>query len=131
MLPNVIIIIIVVVVVVVVVVVTSLVDFGPLLFIALISNNVFIVRHRFYVNQNKMASLPRFHSRAGTLVTLSNDNRTAHRSHPTQEFNNGVVLSAQALKDDQVFEVKIDKKVSTHLGISSFCFSYFVFILAC
>ncbi|KAH3780042.1 hypothetical protein DPMN_157852, partial [Dreissena polymorpha] len=58
----------------------------------------------------------RFHERTGTLVTLSNDNRTAQRSHPTQEFNNGVVLSATALRDDQVFEVKIDKKVNSWSG---------------
>lgn len=58
-----------------------------------------------------MATLPKFHSRTGSLVTLSNDGQTAQRSHPTQEFNNGVVLSAEALKDDKIFEVKIDKKV--------------------
>ncbi|XP_033763671.1 neuralized-like protein 4 [Pecten maximus] len=63
-----------------------------------------------------MAALPKFHSRTGSLVTLSNDGRTAQRSHPTQEFNNGVVLSAESLKDDNVFEVKIDKKVNSWSG---------------
>jgi neuralized-like protein 4 len=58
-----------------------------------------------------MAALHRFHNRTGALVSLSNDNRTAQRNHPTQEFNNGVVLSSVPLKDDQVIEVKIDKKV--------------------
>ena len=58
-----------------------------------------------------MAALPQFHSRTGTLVTLSNDNRTARRNHPTQEFNNGVILGADPLKDGQIFEVRIDKKV--------------------
>ena len=75
-----------------------------------------------------MAALPRFHNRTGALVSLSNDNRTAHRNHPTQEFNNGVVLSAESLKDDQVLEVKIDKKVNVR-------FIYFpenlTFVLAC
>ena len=52
-----------------------------------------------------------FHGQAGSLVTLTNQNRTAHRNHPTQEFNNGVVLSAEVLKDNQLFEVRIDKKV--------------------
>jgi len=58
-----------------------------------------------------MAALPKFHRRTGSLVTLNNDGRTAQRSHPTQEFNNGVVLSSEPLRDDQIFEVKIDKKV--------------------
>ena len=52
-----------------------------------------------------------FHPRTGSLVTLSNGNRTAQRSHPCQEFNNGVVLSAETLKVNQLFEVKIDRKV--------------------
>ncbi|KAL4221121.1 Neuralized-like protein 4 [Mactra antiquata] len=63
-----------------------------------------------------MASLPRFHNRTGALVSLSNDGRTAQRNHPTQEFNNGVVLSSVPLKDDQVLEVKIDKKVNSWSG---------------
>lgn len=62
-----------------------------------------------------MAALARFHSRTGVLVSLSNDSRTAQRNHPTQEFNNGVVLSSVTLKDDQVLEVKIDKKVPIYL----------------
>lgn len=65
-----------------------------------------------------MASLPRFHNRTGALVSLSNDGRTAQRNHPTQEFNNGVVLSSVPLKDDQVLEVKIDKKVHILYGIN-------------
>ncbi len=52
-----------------------------------------------------------FHTRTGALVTLSNNNRTAQRNHPAQEFNNGVVLSAESLRDNQLFEVRIDKKV--------------------
>ncbi|XP_041377381.1 neuralized-like protein 4 [Gigantopelta aegis] len=63
-----------------------------------------------------MAALPQFHSRTGTLVTLSNDNRTAKRNHPTQEFNNGVILGADPLKDGQIFEVRIDKKVNSWSG---------------
>ena len=52
-----------------------------------------------------------FHSRTGTLVALSNNNKTAQRNHPAQEFNNGVVFSAEPLRDNLLFEVKIDKKV--------------------
>lgn len=56
--------------------------------------------------------LLQFHSRTGCLVSLSNCNRTAHRNHPAQEFNNGVVLSKDPLSDGQLFQVKIDRKVS-------------------
>ena len=60
-----------------------------------------------------MSASPRFHNRTGSLVSLSNGNKTAQRNHPTQEFNNGVVLSSEPLRDDQLLEVKIDKKVQT------------------
>ena len=53
-----------------------------------------------------------FHPRVGALVTLSNNSRTAQRNHPAQEFNNGVVLSGDVLRDNQLFEVKIDRKVT-------------------
>ena len=59
------------------------------------------------------STLPTFHSRTGSLVALSNNNRTAQRNHPTQEFNNGVVLSEEPLRDNQIFEVIIDKKVGS------------------
>lgn len=58
-----------------------------------------------------MAALPQFHSKTGSLISLSNSNRTAQRNQPTQEFNNGVVLSAEPLRNNQLFEVKIVKKV--------------------
>ncbi|CAG5120309.1 unnamed protein product, partial [Candidula unifasciata] len=61
-------------------------------------------------------TLPTFHTKTGSLVALSNNNRTAQRNHPTQEFNNGVVLSAEPLRDNQLFEVKIDKKVNSWSG---------------
>ncbi|KAK0040385.1 neuralized-like protein 4 [Biomphalaria pfeifferi] len=60
--------------------------------------------------------LPTFHIRTGSLVGLSNNNRTAQRNHPTQEFNNGVVLSSEPLRDNQLFEVRIDKKVNSWSG---------------
>jgi len=52
-----------------------------------------------------------FHRRCGSMVTVSNNGRTAQRNHPAQEFNNGVVLSAEPLRDNHLFEVKIDRKV--------------------
>ncbi len=35
----------------------------------------------------------RFHERKGTLIRLSNNNRTAERRRPYDEFNNGVVMT--------------------------------------
>lgn len=55
---------------------------------------------------------PKFHNRTGSLVVLSNGNRTAQRTHASQEFNNGLVFSAEPLADNQLFQVKIDKKVA-------------------
>lgn len=57
-----------------------------------------------------------FHRRTGSLVSLSNSNRTANRNHPAQEFNNGIVLSLHPLRDNQLFEVRIDKKVNSWSG---------------
>ena len=59
-----------------------------------------------------------FHSRAGTLVRLSNDCRRASRTNPSQEFNNGVVISADPLNNNQLFEVKIEKKVNFNYTLS-------------
>ncbi|XP_075745116.1 neuralized E3 ubiquitin protein ligase 4 isoform X3 [Rhipicephalus microplus] len=63
-----------------------------------------------------MAPSSSFHQKKGSLVVTSNENRTAQRIHPHQEFNNGIVMSAQPLRDNQLFEVRIDKKVSTWSG---------------
>ncbi|XP_054716329.1 neuralized-like protein 4 [Uloborus diversus] len=57
-----------------------------------------------------------FHRNTGTLITLSNGNMTASRNNPYQEFNNGLVMSNQPLLSDQLFEVRIDKKVPTWSG---------------
>lgn len=52
-----------------------------------------------------------FHQRCGHRVTLTNNNCTAIRH--LSEYNYGLVLSAEPLKDDELFEVRIDKKVSS------------------
>ena len=52
-----------------------------------------------------------FHRRHGSLITLANNGRTASRSEPSQEFNNGLVISRRPLKENEIFEVRIDKKV--------------------
>ncbi|KAH7959985.1 hypothetical protein HPB49_015773 [Dermacentor silvarum] len=58
-----------------------------------------------------------FHPKKGCLVVTSNENRTAQRIHPHQEFNNGIVMSAQPLRDNQLFEVRIDKKASASTSL--------------
>uniref|UniRef100_A0A3Q2NPP4 Neuralized-like protein 4 n=1 Tax=Fundulus heteroclitus TaxID=8078 RepID=A0A3Q2NPP4_FUNHE len=56
------------------------------------------------------------HPRSGKLVGLSNSNRTARRNQPVQEFNHGLVLSKEPLRDRDVFTVRIDKKVNSWSG---------------
>lgn len=55
-----------------------------------------------------------FHRRCGKRITLSNLNRTAKRD--ISEFNHGVVLSAESLIDDILFEVRIDEKIHAWSG---------------
>jgi hypothetical protein len=50
-----------------------------------------------------------FHRRCGERITLTNGNRTAIRNF--SEFNYGLVLSGEPLAENQLFEVRIDKKV--------------------
>ncbi|KAG6443228.1 hypothetical protein O3G_MSEX002723 [Manduca sexta] len=56
----------------------------------------------------------RFHRRCGDRVTLLNDNLTAVRNFV--EFNHGLILSAEPLKDDVLFEICIDRKVNVWNG---------------
>lgn len=56
----------------------------------------------------------KFHRRCGDRVTLLNDNSTAVRNFV--EFNHGLILSAEPLIDDMIFEVSIDKKVSNYIS---------------
>ncbi|XP_039602936.1 neuralized-like protein 4 isoform X2 [Polypterus senegalus] len=56
------------------------------------------------------------HPRSGKLIGLSNSNRTAQRNQPIQEFNHGLVLSREPLRDRDVFTVRIDKKVNSWSG---------------
>nr|XP_012135898.1 PREDICTED: uncharacterized protein LOC100874771 isoform X5 [Megachile rotundata] len=51
----------------------------------------------------------RFHERVGSLVKLSNNARTAERRRPLDEFNNGVVMTHRPLRDNELFEVRIDR----------------------
>lgn len=51
----------------------------------------------------------KFHERVGTLVKLSNNARTAERRRPLDEFNNGVVMTHRPLRDNELFEVSIQR----------------------
>ncbi|XP_078389916.1 neuralized-like protein 4 isoform X4 [Cetorhinus maximus] len=57
-----------------------------------------------------------FHLRTGKLVVLLNGNRTAKRNKPTEEFNHGLAMSREPLRDGQVFQVRIDRKVNSWSG---------------
>ncbi|OWR53166.1 hypothetical protein KGM_201376 [Danaus plexippus plexippus] len=56
----------------------------------------------------------RFHRRCGDRVTLLHDNTTAVRNF--LEFNHGLILSAEPILDDVLFEVCIDRKVNVWNG---------------
>ncbi|XP_015908035.1 neuralized-like protein 4 [Parasteatoda tepidariorum] len=57
-----------------------------------------------------------FHKKTGFMVTLTNNDKTAYRNNPHQEFNNALVMTSEPLADEELFEVRIDKKVSTWSG---------------
>lgn len=63
-----------------------------------------------------------FHYRCGERITLLNDNCTAVRND--SDFDHGIVLSAEPLVNDIIFEIKIDKKVI----INSFYGSYLFYL---
>ena len=50
-----------------------------------------------------------FHEKCGNLVKLTNMRRTAERRKPLDEFNNGVVMTARPVRDDEMFEVRITR----------------------
>ncbi|XP_034839202.1 neuralized-like protein 4 isoform X1 [Maniola hyperantus] len=56
----------------------------------------------------------RFHRRCGDRVTLLHDNTTAVRNFV--EFNHGLILSAEPIGDDILFEICIDRKVNVWNG---------------
>ena len=49
-----------------------------------------------------------FHERHGSLIKLTNKRKTAERRHPMDEFNNGVVMTNRPVKDNEMFEIRID-----------------------
>ncbi|XP_055625831.1 neuralized-like protein 4 [Toxorhynchites rutilus septentrionalis] len=68
----------------------------------------------------------RFHTRCGSLVKLSLNCRTAERRRPLDEFNNGVVMTHRPLRDNELFEIRIDRLVdkwsgSIEVGVTTHC----------
>ncbi|GAB6019762.1 Neuralized-like protein 4 [Chamberlinius hualienensis] len=57
-----------------------------------------------------------FHPRTAQMISLTNGNKTAQRNQPAHEYNNGIVLSLETLKDNQLFEVRIDKMINSWTG---------------
>lgn len=49
-------------------------------------------------------------------MKLSNNNRTAERRRPLDEFNNGVVMTHRPLRDSELFEIRIDRLVDKWSG---------------
>ncbi|KAH8270110.1 hypothetical protein KR018_004088, partial [Drosophila ironensis] len=58
----------------------------------------------------------RFHTRCGSLVKLLPNFRSAERRRPLDEFNNGVVITHRPLRDNELFEIRIDKLVDKWSG---------------
>ncbi|KAE8743975.1 bluestreak [Frankliniella occidentalis] len=58
----------------------------------------------------------RFHTRCGSLVKLSFNGRTAERTRPLDEFNDGVVMTNRTLRPDELFEIRIDRLVEKWSG---------------
>lgn len=76
-----------------------------------------------FVDQNDKL---RFHTRCGSLVKLSANSRTAERRRPLDEFNNGVVMTHRPLRDNELFEIRIDRLVdkwsgSIEVGVTTHC----------
>ncbi len=68
----------------------------------------------------------KFHTRCGSLVKLSSNCRTAERRRPLDEFNNGVVMTHRPLRDNELFEIRIDRLVdkwsgSIEVGVTTHC----------
>ena len=57
-----------------------------------------------------------FNFKHSKLITLSSDKRTAERQFKFLNAGHGIVFSDQPLRDNEVFEVSVDKLVPALLG---------------
>ena len=83
-----------------------------------------------------------FHPHCGSLIKLSNNNRTAERQRPTEEFKNAVTLTNKPLRNDELFEVSNNQgkdednlivlKLFTYLKVLNkiYCSICYVFVFA-
>lgn len=58
----------------------------------------------------------RFHPRSGRNATIVGNGRSATRPNSRGEFNDAIVMSNRPLKDNELFEVSIDKMVERWSG---------------
>ncbi|XP_057662897.1 neuralized-like protein 4 [Diorhabda carinulata] len=94
---------------------------GDLSELSLSSSNSLDIRMDMNVSLSLPEEIPRqdrlrFHDRCGSLVKLSNGNRSAERRRPLDEFNNGVVMTHRPLRDSELFEIRIDRLVDKWSG---------------
>ncbi|XP_045470918.1 neuralized-like protein 4 [Harmonia axyridis] len=94
---------------------------GDLSELSLSSSNSLDIRMDMTVSlslpdENPRLDRLRFHDKCGSLVKLSNGNRTAERRRPLDEFNNAVVMTHRALRDSELFEIRIDRLVDKWSG---------------
>lgn len=58
----------------------------------------------------------RFHARCGSLIKLTSNSRCAERRRPFDEFNNGIAMTHRPLRDNELFEIRIDRLVDKWSG---------------
>ena len=58
----------------------------------------------------------RFHPRHGRNAVVSPDGRSASRPNARGEFNDAIVVTSRPLKDNELFEVSLDKMVDRWSG---------------
>lgn len=58
----------------------------------------------------------KFFGSCGTQAEISNDGTTAQRRKPQSEFNDAVLIGSEPLVDGVLFQVRIDKKVTSWTG---------------
>lgn len=58
----------------------------------------------------------RFHDRHGSNCIVLNGGRSAARPSPNEEFNDAIVMSSRPLRQNEMFEIVIDRVVERWSG---------------
>ena len=58
----------------------------------------------------------RFHHHHGRNAIITNNGKSACRPRAREEFNDAIVMSSRPLRDNELFEVSIDKMVDRWSG---------------